>query len=190
MFAQDPSESAFLFDLRLRESLSNPAQLKALSNAVLVCTTDLSDREILRRLRLVAARVKPGGKVTLTYNQPTVSTLDLGFGRRLEQLAQFAGSALLAHRVAVDVLPVSQLAQQSAPLSAAWHRLQRHRTGSVPPPSGSSASDAQQSPPALSTVQHTVVCRTRKTQTTRLEWAQGSTCATPTALPAFAVTAE
>lgn len=176
VFAQDQSESAFLFDLRLRECLSNPTLLRSLARAVLVCTPDLTDREILRRLRLVAARVMPGGSVTLSCNHPTSS--DQAFSARLTRVAQFASTALVAHHVKVVALAMSDLVEESAPLSAAWRRLQLRRSASVAPGAGT----AESAPATRSVVTQTVVHQ-RKTQIACAPWTPSSEV-TPMPFPA------
>lgn len=177
VFAQDQTESAFLFDLRLRECLSNPTLLRSLARAVLVCTPDLTDREILRRLRLVAARVMPGGSATLSFNKPFPG--DQTFSTRLTRLAQFASTALVAHHVKVVALAMSDLVEESAPLSAAWRRLQLRRAASVAPAPGATAESA---PSTRSVVTQTVVHQ-RKTQIARAPWTPSSEV-TPMPFPA------
>lgn len=174
VFAQDPSESPFLFDLRLRECLANPTLLRSLARAVLVCTSDLSDREILRRLRLVAARVQRGGSVTLSYD--ATRTHGPEFADRLTRLAQFASAALAAHSVNITALPVSKLADECAPLSAVWQRLQRHRVGHNP--AATPATHPAEPPSALRSVFTQTFVHQRKTQSTRVDW-------TPTPVPAL-----
>lgn len=174
VFAQDPAESAFLFDLRLRECLGNPTLLRSLGRAVLVCTADLTDREILRRLRLVAARVMPGGSVTLSYNKPHAR--DVVFTSRLTRLAQFASTALMAHHVKVVALVMSDLAEESAPLSAAWRRLQLRRSVRSVAPA------AEVTPRTRSVVKQTVVHQ-RKTQMACAPWTPSSEV-TPMPFPA------
>ncbi len=177
VFAQDPSESAFLFDLRLRECLDNPTLLRTLARAVLVCTSDLGDREILRRVRLVAARVRPGGSVTLSYNTTYKHSPD--FAGRLTRLAEFASAALAAHGVKITALPVSKLAEESAPLSAAWQRLQRHRSGTRDTHPNSTRQPSDTSSTVRNVFTKTVVHQ-RRTQSTHVDWSP-----TPMPMPAL-----
>lgn len=179
VFAQEKSESAQLFEARLRECLEDSSLLQSLPQAALVCTPDTSDRDILRRLRLVASRVKPGGSVTLSYNDPSLGTANVQFTQRIERLAQFAAGALNAQRLTLNVVPSSQLREQSAPLSSAWERLQRQRVqGPRAASEPSRAASAGKSgsgtmSPASRSVTRAVICHQRRTKTATVDW----TCA-------------
>lgn len=176
VFAQDKSESGQLFEARLRECLEDSSLLQSLPQAALVCTPETSDRDILRRLRLVAARVRPGGSVTLSYNDPSLGTANVQFTQRIERLAQFAASALNAQGLTLKVVPSSQLREQSAPLSSAWERLQRHReqaprAASEPSTAASSAkSRSGTASPASRSVTRAVICHQRRTKTATVDW--------------------
>lgn len=186
-FAQGPTESALSFDERLRECLGNLHLLQSLGRAVLVCTPEPSDRETLRRLRLVAARIKPGGLLTLAYHTPALGPTDVHFADRLGRLARFASLALGSHRVTVDVLPVSQLEEESAPLSAVWQRLQRQR-GAGGPSGGEPPSNQEPSavPPVTPNVTRMMVCHQRKVKSAAVAWTERQAPApvTPVLFPA------
>lgn len=176
VFAQQASESALHFDARLRECLEDSSLLQSLPRAALVCTPETSDREILRRLRLVAARVKPGGSVMLSYNDPSLGTANVQFTQRIERLAHFATSALSAQNLTLTVLPTSQLREESAPLSSAWHRLQRQRANTpraASEPSSSSVAGkgvGDTASPGARQVTRAFVCHQRRTKTATVEW--------------------
>jgi|SRR5690606_24884561 len=152
VFAQGPTESPFSFDARLQQCLEDPALLRSLARVVLVCGSEITDRQILRRVRLAAALLKPGGNVTLSYN-PTHDPSH-ALSERLARLAHFASTAMAGQCVIITVLPVSKIPEETAPLSAAWRRLQRQRNGrngptSRPPPA--------QEPTARPAITQTVV---------------------------------
>lgn len=127
LFARAPLETSLAFEQRLRECLDQPSLLQSLNHAILRCEPDWDDRTILRRTRLVAARLKSGGSLTLSYNTPNEGPADLAFTTRLERLVRFASKALEPHHLTVRILAESQLTEAAAPLAAAWHRLQRTR---------------------------------------------------------------
>jgi hypothetical protein len=186
VFARGTTESAVLFEERLRECLDNPNLLQSLGRAVLVCAADSSDRDILRRLRLIAARLKPDGLLTLSYQTPPSGPTDVHFADRLCHLARFASLALASHRLTVDVLPLSRLAEETAPLSEAWQRLQRQRTDG---PTRASESpfkrDSATVSPAPRRVTRTMVCHHRKTKSTAVAWAAAPDAAAPPARVLF-----
>lgn len=132
VFTQGPTESPFSFDVRLQRCLENPTLLGSLMRVVLECLPEITDREILRRVRLAAALLKPGGNVTLSYNPTHDPSHTLS--ERLARMAHFASAALTRQCVIITVLPVSKIPEESAPPSAAWHRLQRQRVGPGPTP--------------------------------------------------------
>jgi hypothetical protein len=186
VFARGTTESAVLFDERLRECLDNPNLLQSLGRAVLVCTADSSDREILRRLRLVAARLKPGGLLTLSYHTPPSGPTDVHFADRLCHLARFASLALGSHRLTVDVLPLSHLAEECAPLSAAWQRLQRQRTDGLTQASESPVKrNGATVSPVTRNVTRTTVCHHRKTKSTAVTWVAAPDATAPPARALF-----
>jgi hypothetical protein len=92
-------------------------------------------------------------------------------------LAQFASAALAAHCVKITALPVSKLADESAPLSAAWQRLQRLRSGVNNPTTAPAAHTAEPTSTLRSVFTQTVVHQ-RKTHSAHIEW-------TPAPMPAL-----
>jgi hypothetical protein len=127
LFARGPLESSHDFEQRLRECLEHPSLLQTLAHAILRCEPEWDDRTTLRRLRLVAARLRRGGSLTLSYYTPHEGPADVAFVTRLERLVRFVSKALVAHQLSVCVAAEAHLTETPAPLAAAWHRLQRTR---------------------------------------------------------------
>lgn len=127
LWARRPMESSAAFEQRLRECLRHPSLQQSLLHAVLRCEPEWDDRTTLRRIRLVAALLKTGGSLTLSYDTPNEGPIDVAFAARLEHLAQFVSKALEAHHLTVRTSAEAHLTETPAPLAAAWHRLQRTR---------------------------------------------------------------
>lgn len=127
VFGQSAQETAFMMDLRLRESLRNlRATGTDVKHAILVWSEADQTQSIIRRTQLMARALGPGSTVTLAVRSQTPPPTQA----HIQELAQQAQAKFGASSVTVNVFlgTPAPMEHPAAPLTPAWHRIQKGRT--------------------------------------------------------------